>query len=110
NIWKVATLGRLRWTIENQGFNTQKNQGYGMGHKYSRKNFWAMGNYYQLTQIGHLINQLTEKLQKVKELLSESGQSWKLLFVDMLACMRKENIDPPELESAIQKYKQLRYT
>lgn len=110
NIWKVATLGRLRWTIENQGFNTQKNQGYEVGHKYSRKNFWAMTNYYQLTQIGHLINQLTEKLQKVKVLLSESGQSWKLLFIDMLASMRKEYIDTTEIESAIQKYKQLRYT
>ncbi len=110
NIWQVSALGRLRWTIENQGFNTQKNQGYGVSHKYSRKNLWAMKNYYQLIQIGHMINQLTEKLQAVTVLLAQSGQTWKLLYVDMLASMRKENIDTTETEIEIRNIKQLRYT
>lgn len=109
NVWKVSTLGRLRWTIENQGFNTQKNLGYELSHKYSRKNFWAMRNYYLLNQIGHMINQLSEKLQKVCELLEESGQTWKLLYVDMLASMRKENIETAEIELEIRHIKQLRY-
>lgn len=109
NVWKISTLGRLLWTIENQGFNTQKNLGYELSHKYSRKNFWAMRNYYLLNQIGHMINQLSEKLQKVSELLEESGQTWKLLYVDMLASMRKENIETAEIELEIRHIKQLRY-
>ncbi len=54
----ISRGGRLRWKIENEGFNTQKNQGYGLGRKYSRTSLLALKNYYQCIQIGHLINQL----------------------------------------------------
>ena len=47
----VSDEGRLRWKIENEGFNTQKNGGYGLEHKYSRTSFNAMKNYYQCLQI-----------------------------------------------------------
>jgi hypothetical protein len=52
--------GRSRWTIENQGFNTQKNGGYNLEHAYS-KNPNASKNYYLLLQIAHTLNQLIEK-------------------------------------------------
>jgi hypothetical protein len=29
----LSRTGRLRWKIENEGFNTQKHLGYGLGHK-----------------------------------------------------------------------------
>ena len=57
----VSNEGRLRWKIENEGFNTQKNGGYALEHKYSRTNFNAMKNYYQCLQIAHIINQLAIK-------------------------------------------------
>jgi hypothetical protein len=49
--------GRKRWTIENQGFNNQKNQGYGLEHAYSDNND-AIKNYYFILQIAHTIVQL----------------------------------------------------
>lgn len=52
--------GRLRWKIENEGFNTQKNQGYELEHAYS-KNETAAKNFYLLPQIAHTISQLIEK-------------------------------------------------
>ena len=55
---KVSKAGRLRWRIENEGFNDQKNGGYNLGHKFSRVSFNAMKNYYQCLQIAHIINQL----------------------------------------------------
>jgi hypothetical protein len=55
----LSHTGRLRWTIENEGFNTQKHLGYGLEHKYARVSWQAAKNYYQCLQIGHLINQLT---------------------------------------------------
>ncbi len=61
----VSDEGRLRWKIENEGFNTQKNGGYGLEHKYSRTNFNAMKNYYQCLQIAHIINQLATKSQNI---------------------------------------------
>ena len=49
--------GRLRWKIENEGFNTQKNHGYAMEHAYS-ENEQAAKNFYFLLQIAHAFNQL----------------------------------------------------
>lgn len=61
---KVETLanggGRLRWKIENQGFNEQKNGGYEMEHTWSEN--WSKGKqYYALLQIAHVLLQLIEK-------------------------------------------------
>jgi hypothetical protein len=52
--------GRQRWKIENQGFNTQKNGGYGLEHAYSRDPN-GMLNFFALLLIGHFIAQLLEK-------------------------------------------------
>ena len=54
----LSATGRLRWKIENEGFNTQKPLGYALQHKYARVNWQAAKNDYQCLQIGHLINPL----------------------------------------------------
>jgi len=57
----VVTLanrgGRIRWKIENEGFNIQKNHGYELEHAYSTHE-WAVKNLYLLLQVAHAINQL----------------------------------------------------
>ncbi len=40
NAWQISRQGRFRWCIENEGFNTQKNGGYNLTHKFSRKELW----------------------------------------------------------------------
>ena len=57
----IGHAGRLRWKIENEGFNTQKNGDYQLEHKYCRKSYNGMKNYYTLLQLAHAINQLIEK-------------------------------------------------
>ena len=52
--------GRIRWKIENEGFNCQKNGGYELEHAYS-ENENAAKVFYFLMQIAHLIAQLMEK-------------------------------------------------
>ena len=69
NIEEISHEGRLRWKIENEGFNEQKNGGYNLKHKYSRKSFIATQNYYQCLQIAHMINQLAYKAKAIKELI-----------------------------------------
>lgn len=61
NIAASSNTGRLRWKIENEGFNTLKNGGYGLEHKWARKSYQALKNYFQFMQMGHLINQLMVK-------------------------------------------------
>ena len=36
NIWQLIQTGRCRWKIENECFNTLKNQGYEMKHNFGR--------------------------------------------------------------------------
>jgi hypothetical protein len=52
--------GRLRWKIENEGFNLQKNGGFALEHAYSTRP-GPMKNWYLLLQIAHLILQLLER-------------------------------------------------
>jgi hypothetical protein len=56
NVASLSFYGRLRWNIENEGFNSQKNHGYNLEHKYARLNLNASKNYYQCLQIAHIIN------------------------------------------------------
>ncbi|MDZ7607196.1 MAG: hypothetical protein U5K79_16765 [Cyclobacteriaceae bacterium] len=70
---KAQKAARLRWKIENEGFNTQKNLGYGMEHKYSRIDFNATKNYYQCMQIAHLIEQLALLSKEVRVLFASGA-------------------------------------
>ncbi|RLD69622.1 MAG: hypothetical protein DRI87_09415 [Bacteroidetes bacterium] len=67
---QISYTGRLRWKIENEGFNTQKNQGYNLKHKFSRVSLIAAKNYYQCIQIAHIINQLLILDRKFQALLT----------------------------------------
>ena len=59
--YEIVIGGRLRWKIENEGFNMQKNNGYGLHHKMNRNNLTAIKNYYICLQIAHIIDQLIQK-------------------------------------------------
>ena len=109
NAWQLSIQGRLRWCIENEGFNTQKNGGYNLEHKFSRKELWAKKNYYELLQIAHLINQLVKKLQHVQNHLQDSKITLTALWEDIMACMRNQVIEIQQLEQELEEYKQLRY-
>ncbi len=52
--------GRVRWKIENEGFNVQKNGGFALAHAYSQDET-AGKIFYFLLQIAHMIFQLVEK-------------------------------------------------
>jgi len=59
NCEQLILDGRRRWKIENEGFNEQKNHGFGLSHMFS-ENYTAMKNHYFLIQIGHMISQFLE--------------------------------------------------
>lgn len=102
NVANTADGGRLRWKIENEGFNTQKNSDYKMEHKYSRKSYNAMQNYYQMLQIAHMINQFTEKSRDFIELLKQySKQTIKALWKELLTFMKSIPYTPAQLQEFI---------
>ncbi len=59
NVLETVKRGRMRWKIENEGFNTQKRQGYYLEHPYS-KDYPALKNHYYLIQISHMLAQVME--------------------------------------------------
>ncbi len=103
----ISCAGRQRWKIENQGFDQQKNHGYNLCHKYNRKSFTAMNNYYQCLQIAHIINQLTEKSTTTLLMLKEN--SMETITENMIAYLQLKSVTSKELKQVLQSNPQFRY-
>jgi len=73
NAEALVQQGRMRWKIENEGFNTQKRKGYNLEHQYS-KDYQAQKCHYYLIQIGHMISQVLEAWEKLWEKTSQSRE------------------------------------
>ena len=73
NIEALIESGRKRWKIENEGFNTQKKQGYYLEHRYS-KDYQGTKNHYYLIQIGHMISQIIEVWEKLWKKAKQSRE------------------------------------
>lgn len=109
NVVKISRTARLRCNIENQGFNTQKNHGYCLKHKYSRNNLNASKNYYQCLQIGHLLNQLVELSNDFKELFTNGKMTVRHLWKNVIGFMTYGDVDSEELSLIGQTRKQIRF-
>lgn len=66
NVVELIERGRMRWKIENEGFNTQKRKGYNLEHQFS-KDYQGIKTHYYLIQIGHMISQIMEVWEKLWE-------------------------------------------
>lgn len=71
--------GRARWTIENQGFNVQKNSDLNLEHPYSM-DLEKLKAYYFLLQIAHLIFQLLEVGSLLRNVAGKAGKSPREFF------------------------------
>ncbi len=80
----LVRVGRSRWGIED-AFNTQKNRGYALSHRFTRKSFKGTKNYYILMQIGHMISQLVEYCQHFKRLKNTSKVTTSFIW-DLICC------------------------
>lgn len=105
---QISQAGRLRWKIENEGFNTQKNHGYNLQHKYSRVSWLAAKNYYQCLQIAHLINQLVELSVTYKKLL-EGKITIKHLCKSMIGFLIHKIINYNEISKICHSKMQVRF-
>ncbi len=105
----TSATGRLRWKIENEGFNTQKNLGYALQHKYARVNWQAAKNYYQCLQIGHLINQLMV-LSTTFAPLWQSKTTLRHLWRTMIAFLLYGRLPRSTLDALAQRRFQVRFT
>ena len=85
--------GRLRWKIENEGFNVQKNGGFNLEHPYSQ-NENARKVFYLLLQIAHLITQLMEKGSLLRQAFPQGWGSSRNLAFRLLEAWRNLRLSP----------------
>ncbi|MDQ7050512.1 MAG: hypothetical protein Q9M92_13680 [Enterobacterales bacterium] len=80
NIVALAQAGRCRWKIENECFNTLKNQGYYIEHNYGHGKKHLSFNMYLLTLLAFEFHQIFELTDGVYQALSK--EIWvKALYV-----------------------------
>jgi len=89
--------GRLRWKIENEGFNVQKNGGYNLEHAYTQ-NEHGIKIYYLLMQIAHLLMQLVDRGSLLRTafprgLGSAQNLAWRLLEALRHATLTSQQYD-----------------
>jgi len=104
---QINFSGRLRWEIENEGFNDQKNGGYQLNHKFSEVNLHATKNYFQLLQIAHMINQLVVHGQKLKNYLKKKI-TIKHLWTELIAFLKYGLMDGDYINRLLEKRIQIR--
>ena len=62
NVQELVAVGRSRWKIENETFNTLKNQGYHLEHNYGHGKKYLATNFAILTLLAFLVDQITQAL------------------------------------------------
>ena len=62
NVVQIAQVARARWKIENETFNTLKNQGYHLEHNYGHGEKYLATNFALLTILAFLVDQITQHL------------------------------------------------
>lgn len=60
NAWELMRCGRARWRIENETFNTLKNQGYNLGHNYGLGKKHLSAVFTQLMMLAFLVDQIQQ--------------------------------------------------
>jgi hypothetical protein len=109
---RVVTLvnqgGRLRWKIENEGFNVQKNGGYALEHVYSR-DATASQVFYLLLQIAHLLAQLIERGSLFRKAFPYGVGSAKNIAFRLLEAWRNLRLSPMEVQQMLDTRIQIRF-
>ena len=88
NIHDLTRTGRLRWKIENEGINTQKNGGYEMTHGYGLKGD-AWKNYYLILQIAQMTNDLVRFGDYIQKITGDRNASFASIFGSMINFAKK---------------------
>lgn len=109
---KVTTLsndgGRIRWKIENEGFNVQKTGGYELEHAYTNDPNSAKV-FYLLLQMAHLLAQLLYKATLLKRDFLDGLGSAKNLAFRLLEAWRNVRINQADITALLQKRFQIRF-
>lgn len=108
----VVTLanqgGRIRWKIENEGFNVQKNGGYDLEHAYTT-DLVAGKVFYFLLQMGHLIAQLVEKGSLFRKAFPDGVGSARNIAFRLLEAWRNLRVSANRIQQLLDVRRRIRF-
>lgn len=88
NAMEMVRAARSRWKVENEGFNTLKNQEYSMEHNYGHGENNLAFNFLLLTLLSHLYHQAHELDDPVYQTLKESKGTQKNFWDSIRSAIR----------------------
>lgn len=88
NITELVSAGRCRWRIENECFNTLKNQGYHIEHNYGHGQNNLSYNMYLLTLLAFLFHQIAELTDVVYQACRKLAVSKRYLWECLRGTLR----------------------
>src|SRR3989339_24103 len=80
NVYDLMRAARARWKIENETFNTLKNQGYNFEHNYGHGNNNLCSNFTMLMMLAFLIDQVLLLSGDLFKKVKEKYKRWYALF------------------------------
>jgi hypothetical protein len=109
NVLELANQGgRLRWKIENEGFNVQKNGGYALEHIFTHHPV-AAKVFYLLLQLAHTLAQLIERGSLFCQVLPKGVGSAKNLAWRLLEAWRNARLSAQHIQHWLDTRIQIRF-
>jgi hypothetical protein len=109
NVIELANQGgRLRWKIENEGFNVQKNGGYALEHVYTHHPI-AAKVFYLLLQLAHTLAQLIERGSLFRQAFPTGVGSAKNLAFRLLEAWRNARLSDHQIQHILSVRVQIRF-
>jgi hypothetical protein len=109
NVDRLANQGgRLRWKIENEGFNVQKNSDLKLAHAYSQDPT-ARKVFYLLLQLAHLIFQLMQQGSLLRQAFPAGLRTAKNLAFRLLEAWRNSSLSASEFLALAEGRFQIRF-
>ncbi len=99
--------GRIRWKVENEGFNVQKNGGYGLEHAYT-SNLTSAKIFYFLLQIAHMVAQLLDRGSLLRNIIPAGFGSAKNLAFRLLEAWRNARLTIDDMQNLLGRRLQIR--
>jgi hypothetical protein len=100
--------GRIRWKIENEGFNVQKNGGFNLEHAYTHDPV-ASKIFYFLLQIAHLLAQLIEHGSLFRQAFPAGVGSAKNIAFRLLEAWRNQRLSAAQIQEMLHVRRQIRF-
>jgi len=97
NMEKIVKAGRCRWKIENETFNTLKNQGYHFSHNFGHGEKNLCTNFALLMMLAFLIDQIQQLSNKVFQEALKASEWKKYLWDDVRSLFKTLAFDSMDM-------------